>query len=336
MLRINEGDYAYASARIRAREPKLLGKSHYDRMLEAPTAVEAYKVLTESEYGVAGSGTGSVFDFEKLLSDEMHKCYLLLMEIAPQAELVKAFQRRHDYFNIKVLLKAEFSGKQTPPILMETGTIGSETISRMIRERDYSELTPIMQEVIGEIRDVFSRTQDPQTVDLLLDRASYRQLTEDLNDIGSPYLHKIARIMTDITNIKMFIRARSLNKSWDFIRNLLLEGGSIQEKVWFENSEKPVDDFVEGIRTTEYGEATGKGWELFKTKSNISGLEKLLDDFLMKFVREAKMVTMGVEPLIAYLFAKETEIRNVRIIMTGKINELPVDLIRERLREGYV
>lgn len=336
MLRINEGDYAYASARIRAKEPKLLGKSHFDRMLEAPSAGEAYKVLTESEYGEAGSGSGSVFDFEKLLTDEMQKCYLILMETAPHAELVQAFQRRHDYFNIKVLLKAEFSGKQTPPILMETGTIGSEAMSRMIRERDYSELTPIMQEVIEETRDVFSRTQDPQTVDLLLDRASYRQLTADLNAIDSPYLHTIVRIMTDITNIKMFIRARSLHKSWDFIRKLLLEDGSIQEKVWFENSEKPVEDFVEEIRTGEYGEAVIKGWELYKTKNNISGLEKLLDDLLMKFVREAKMVTMGVEPLIAYLFAKETEIRNVRIIMTGKINKLPVDLIRERLREGYV
>ncbi len=336
MLRINEGDYAYASARIRAKEPKLLGKSHFDRMLEAPVAAEAYKVLAESEYGKTGGNTTSVFAFEELLAGEMQKCYQLLMEIAPQAELLKAFQRRHDYFNIKVLLKAEFSGKQTLPILMETGTIGSEAMSRMIRERDYSELTPIMQEMIEETRDVFSRTQDPQAVDLLLDRASYRQLTADLNGIGSPYLHTIARIMTDITNIKMFIRARSLNKSWDFIRKLLLEDGSIREKVWLENGEKPVDDFVEEIRTSEYGEVTGKGWELYKAKNNISGLEKLLDDLLMKFVREAKMVTMGVEPLIAYLFAKETEIRNVRIIMTGKINKLPVDLIRERLREGYV
>jgi len=336
MLRINEGDYAYASARIRAMEPKLLGKSHFARMLEAPSASEAYKVLTESDYGFAGNSTGSVFDFEILLTEEMQKCYRLLMEITPQPEIIKAFQRRHDYFNIKVLLKAEFLGRQAPPILVETGTIGSEAMSRMIRERDYSELTPIMRKVIEEIRDVFARTQDPQIVDLLLDRASYRQLTEDLSGIESPYLHKIARIMADITNIKMFIRARSLNKSWDFIRKLLLEDGSIQEKVWFENSEKPVDDFVEEIRFSDYGEATGRGWELYKAQNNISGLEKLLDDLLMKFVCEARMVTMGVEPLIAYLFAKETEIRNVRIIMTGKINKLPVELIRERLREGYV
>lgn len=336
MLRINEGDYAYASARIRAREPKLLGISQFDRMIEAPAADEAYKVLTESEYGVEGDNTTGVFAFEELLTDEMKKCYLLLTEIAPQTELVEAFQRRHDYFNIKVLLKAEFSGQQIPAILMETGTINSEAMSRMIRERDHSELTALMQEVIEQTRDVFSRTQDPQTVDLLLDRASHRQFISDLKQINSLYLHAIAGIVTDITNIKMFIRARSLKKSWDFIKKLLMEGGTIPEKVYLESCEKSTDDFVEEIHTSAYGEVVRKGWELYKTRKSISALEKQLDDYLMRFVREAKKVTMGVEPLIAYLFAKEAEIRNVRIIMTGKINKLPVELIRERLRESYV
>jgi len=34
--------------------------------------------------------------------------------------------------------------------------------------------------------------------------------------------------------------------------------------------------------------------------------------------------------------AKETEIKNARIIMVGKINNISNDVIRERLRESYV
>lgn len=336
MLRINEGDYVYASARIRAKEPKLLGNSQFDRMLDAPAAEDAYKVLTESEYGLGDGGQSGVFAFEALLADEMKKCYMLLMEIAPQPEVIRAFQRRHDYFNLKVLLKAEFSGQEVPPILMDSGTIEKDKIQRMIRERDYSELTTQMQETVEEVRDVFSRTQDPQAIDLLLDRASYRQLASDLIEIDSPYLHRLAEIMIDITNIKMFVRARSLNKAWDFIKKLLLEHGSIPEKSYFENSENSMDAFVGDLKFSRYGDVVLKGWELAKIKKSSSVLEKILDDFLMSFVREAKIVTMGVEPLIAYLFAKEAEIRNVRIIMTGRVNRLPVELIRERLREGYV
>lgn len=43
MLRINEGDYSYASGLIRAKEPKLLGMSQFNRMLDAPSAEDAYK-----------------------------------------------------------------------------------------------------------------------------------------------------------------------------------------------------------------------------------------------------------------------------------------------------
>ena len=49
----------------------------------------------------------------------------------------------------------------------------------------------------------------------------------------------------------------------------------------------------------------------------------------------AKYIALGPEPVIAYLMAKETEIKNLRIIFTGKINRLPENTIRERLREAY-
>ena len=57
MVKINQDNYAYATGRIRARELKLLDKSKFDRMLEAPNAKEAYKVLAEAEYGMGTDST---------------------------------------------------------------------------------------------------------------------------------------------------------------------------------------------------------------------------------------------------------------------------------------
>ena len=47
-------------------------------------------------------------------------------------------------------------------------------------------------------------------------------------------------------------------------------------------------------------------------------------------------MVLGPEPVIAYLLAKENEIKIIRIIMVGKINRLPTEEIRERLRDVYV
>jgi len=336
MLRINEGDYSYASGLIRAKEPKLLDINQFNRMLDAPSAEDAYKVLTESGYGLGGGSAAGVYAFERLLSDEMKKCFRLLLEIAPELEVIRAFQRRYDYFNIKVLLKAELSGQEAPPILLETGTIGPDAVIRSIRERDYEQFTSLMQDAVTEVYDVFARMKDSQMVDMILDKASYRQFVQDLRNIDSPFLWGIAEYLTDMTNIKMFMRARSLGKSWDFIKKLLLEAGTIAEEVYYESSSGTPEDFIDALRTSRYRDAVQKGWELVRSGKNSSGLEKELDDLLMSYIRGAKLVTIGVEPLVAYLFAKEAEIRNVRMIMTGRINNLSVDMIRERLREAYV
>ncbi len=336
MLRINEGDYAYASGLIRAKEPKLLGAGQFTRMLDAPSVEEAYKVLMETGYGYGEGAVTGIYAFDRLLSDEMKKCLMLLLEISPEAETIRAFQRRYDYFNIKVLLKAELSEQEVPPILLETGTIDSDSIKRMMRERDYDGFTPLMKEAVAEVYDTFHRMKDPQTVDLIIDRASYRQFAADLRIIDSSFLWEIADYLTDITNIKMFIRARTLKKSWDFIKKLLLDGGTITEETYLKNSDKDIETFIDAIGSSKYGEAVRKGLELVRSGKNSSGLEKQLDDLLMSYIRSAKLVTIGVEPLIAYLFAKEAEIRNVRMIMTGRVNKLPADMIRERLREIYV
>jgi len=53
-------------------------------------------------------------------------------------------------------------------------------------------------------------------------------------------------------------------------------------------------------------------------------------------MKDAKYVSFGPEPVIAYIFAKENEIKLIRIIMVGKINGIDGEVIRERLRENYV
>lgn len=335
MLKVKQDDYAYAIGRIRARELKLLDKNRLDRMLEASSAEEAYRVLAEAEYGMGSDSTKSVYDFETLLAEEMQKTYAFLSELAPQSGVVEAFKRRYDFFNVKVLLKAELSNQEVPNILVETGIFSTDEIERIIRERDYDAFPEIMREDVLEVYDVFSRTRDPQSIDLILDKALYQQFYRDLKNIDNTFINELADIIVDTTNIKMFIRVRALNKSVDFIEKILLDGGKIDRSLYLGNSDKSVSDFINLLKTTEYGAEMLKS---LKTRDNesIQALEKAFDDYLMTYMQRAKLVTIGVEPFIAFLFAKEAEIKNVRIILTGKINRLPEDLIRERLRLIYV
>jgi len=55
----------------------------------------------------------------------------------------------------------------------------------------------------------------------------------------------------------------------------------------------------------------------------------------MSFIKNAKRINFGPEPIIAYIIAKETEIKIIRIILAGKLNKVDSNIIRERLRDIY-
>ena len=75
--------------------------------------------------------------------------------------------------------------------------------------------------------------------------------------------------------------------------------------------------------------------ESMKETGSFTSIERLCDDAVMKYVKDAKYISFGIEPLIAYTAAKQAEIKSVRIVLAGKAAGLAPNLIRERLRETY-
>ena len=70
-------------------------------------------------------------------------------------------------------------------------------------------------------------------------------------------------------------------------------------------------------------------------KKSLSDFEKWCDDAMMERLRAEKTKNFGLEPIIAYMLAVESEMKQVRLILTGKRNLLDENLIRERMRELY-
>lgn len=329
-------EYAYAVARIRAIEKKLLDKGKMDRMVESKTPEEALKILVEAGYGHNDGEASSVFQYENLLKEEQKKVYKLLKEIAPEPEVFDLFLLRNDYHNIKAILKAGFLAHDYDNILVDSGSIEVNKLKIMIRDRDLTQIPAIMREAIEEATDCFNRTGDPQIIDIILDKAHFMQMEEMAKISGSRFLIDIVNSMIDLTNVKIFLRARNIAKSWDSIQKMLLDGGTIENKLYTDNMQGSLESFIQGLKHKPYGSICEEGIEAFKSTGSFTRFEKLVDNYLISLVKKAKYMPFGVDPLVGYLMAKENEIKNARIIMVGKINNIPSDIIRERLRETYV
>lgn len=328
-------EYAYAVGRIRVIEKRLLNKNDFDRMIEAKTPEDALKVLLDAGYS-SDEDTRGPYGYELLLKEEQKKVYRLLKEIAAEPEVFDLFLYKNDYHNIKALLKEEFSGQNADSILVEPGTITGNRLRTLIRDRNFEELHPVLREAIEECIDIFNRTKDPQVIDIILDRACFRQMKEAADASGYDFIINLVAAWIDIANIKTFLRIKSLGKSRDFLEKSLLPCGKIHHEVFLRNLDNPLDSFIDAFKNQPYESLCREGMENFKNTGNLTGFEKLSDNYIISLVRKALYIPLGIEPLIGYLIAKETEIKNARIVMVGKINNMPETIIRERLRDTYV
>ena len=67
-----------------------------------------------------------------------------------------------------------------------------------------------------------------------------------------------------------------------------------------------------------------------------SSFERWCDNRIIQTISPQKYNAFTIGPIVAYVIARQNEIKTVRIILSGKLNELPDDSIRERVREMYV
>ena len=142
MARIREEDYAYATARIRAIETKLMDKNKLERLMDLNDPAQTAKLLMESGYGsnhMENSKDG-IGDVEVLLSSELKKAYDLLFEILPNRKIIELFKRRYDYLNAKLILKAEFLDIDVIKSLSPLGTVRPEKLFKMITDRKLNDL----------------------------------------------------------------------------------------------------------------------------------------------------------------------------------------------------
>lgn len=328
-------DHIFASSRVRSVEKNLLSREKAEAMIDSKTPAEAMKILYDLGYG-EGADPVPAEKFGQLLVEETKKTFSFIRGIAPEEQDLYAFLYPYDYHNLKVLIKAELQDVDPEPFLIDVGTIEAARLAAMYRDRDFVGMTSMMKEAVLEVLDVFARTKDPQTIDFILDKACYREMTASAAATGNAYIIGYVQLLIDTINLKTFVRLRQMKKSWDVFSQVFLTGGRIQEKLFINSYDEPYEQFADRMLPYGLDKAMSEGGAMIRESWRFTALERLLDNALMDYAKGAKYISFGIEPLAAYLIAKEGEMRTVRIAMTGLIQGLSREMMAERLRETYV
>ncbi|ACD52605.1 ATP synthase subunit C [Clostridium botulinum] len=322
--------------RLRVYETKLLDKSKIDRMIDSNSANEALKVLQETEYANVMTNVKRAEDYEVILSEELKRLFNLMYEISPMKSLVDLMSIKYDYQNIKVILKGIFLKKDLSYLLIDVGTIEASKLKYLVENNDLRDLPQVMREAVEESKDKFENTKDPQVLDIILDKYMFKQLVQIKNEIKDNFVNKYVESVIDSTNLKTLLRVKKQNKGREFFTSVIIEGGSLDKDKLLGMLNDAVENISNKLAFTDYNDLIKSGIEYYTKTGSVSLLEKLVDNYIMDMMKDAKIIPFGVEPLLAYIYAKETEIKIIRIVMVGKLNNISEEVIRERLRDIYV
>ncbi len=319
--------YPFAVASVRSMENRLLTKQKLMQMAEAKNAEEALRILSETDYGK--TEIKDVYEFEKMIQNHLESEYQAVGKLIASETFMDIFRFKNDYHNVKVLIKEEISKVNGKKYLIQGGSIPLDVLQKNFRERNYMELPNIKPEAVQEATEMYAKTKSARYIDSILDKACFQVMSDAADKLGNEYVSRYIRKLADITNLKTLLRIWKMKRSDEEMEESIVPGGELSAELLIRALKN--DNVIQMLKETSYGPLCETYME-----QGFTIFEKACDDYLMECIKDAKYKTLTPEPVAAYILAKETEAKCVRIIMTCKLHNIDVEIIKERVREAYV
>lgn len=332
MSRFKDTDYLNISMRIKYLEARLMGSEAFGRVLSCKTPDEAISVICD-RLGAEAGKISSAYDFEVLIDAEEEKVSEFLLKNSPDRSLVEIFNIRRDFMNIKALIKADICNISPDRMLVFGGSVTKEEIKKAFDKRDEKLLDGYFIAAVKAAFSVYSQTGDPQRIDTVCDRICFECLKNAADKSPFDFVSEFFGMRIDLINILAFIRQKLMGKDVSFYSTTVLSGGSVfSEKELTDLYVRSLPEFFEHLSRTKYGVLIS---EIDPLDPDTASLERNADKFVCTAVKNLRKVSFGPQVIAGYILAKEYEIKNIRIAMSGVISGQSGDVIKERLRLGY-
>lgn len=328
-------DFIYQSSTTRVKEKNLLRRQDYERLIDADNLEDLVRVLSDTVYHTELSKLESPKLYDKALAKELKNTYKYFYEMSDSILPVKFLAIQYDYHNLKVLIKEHLKGEDLSYMLSDISSVDNEEIRKVLNSEDFKSDNKHYQKVIDESLEDFEDNHDPQMVDIYADREYFVELREIVDEMDSKLLKEYVEDLIDFTNVQTLLRAQNQEKDLEFLKKVIIDGGTIEKDSYNNYLFTEIDEDSSLFTSSRIYYRLREAIKSYKNTSSLSEFEKAKDDYLMNKVKEIRKITYGPEVITGYLFAKETEVKNLRIIFVGKINSLDPDFIRGKLRLGY-
>lgn len=317
-------NYTYAVACIRAMEPTLFSAATIEQLLNCTTYDQSLQFLQEKGWGYPDGPLTA----EALLTAEREKAWEVVEGLGMDMNTLAVLSFPKLYHNLKAAVKQFCTAGKVPGIFYQDAELSGEAMMEMLQRKAYDELPGNMGEVAKEACETLLQTGDGQLCDMIVDRACLEAILEAGLSAKDDIIRDYAISSVQVSNIKIAARCMATGKSEEFTLRALAPCEELN-----------VNDMAKaaaGGTLIPWLQECGFGEAADAISESPSAFERWCDDRIIETIQPQLYESFNVGPLVAYLLARENEIKTVRIILSGKLNSLPEASIRERVRKMYV
>ncbi len=323
---MSQNQYAYAVARIRALEVSLFSASVIEQLAACKDEEACLRFLADKGWG----GSDVPLEADAILSKERDKTWETVRDMHVDMKIFDVLSYANVFHNLKAAVKEVCTGKSVADIYFADTGLSKDELIGIIREKDYQSLPENMRECAQEAVDALLHSGDGQLCDVIIDRAALDAISKAGADSNEQVIRDYARAVVTAANIKIAVRCAKTGKGLEFIRRAL--SPSVEP-----DTERLAHAALAGTAAvTEFLQDEGYAEAAEMLKVSPSAFERWCDNLVIRTIRPQKYNPFSAGPLVAYVIARENEIKTAGIILTCRQNGLPDEAIRERIREMYV
>ncbi len=320
---MKQTDYAYSTAYIRALENKLLSKSDIEALVLSPDFYSAAQSLRDRGYSDKAITPENL---DKILNEKLEESRTEAIWASPKDNILNIFIYKNDFHNLKAVLKCVASkNKNFERFMLMPSNIDAKLFIEAAANSDFGILPEFMQEVAKNAFDALTRLGDGSLADSLIDKACMDYMLKAAKEAKNEFLIGLISLENTMADIKIAERSAKAGKDKVFLDGAISDESDIDRE---ELIEAAVSDSVVDFLKEKGKEAAAKAIE-----AGPGEFEKYADNVVNDYVKTARFVTFGVEPVISYIQRKQAEIQAIRVILNAKHNKISENEIRERLRD---
>jgi V/A-type H+-transporting ATPase subunit C len=336
----------YVNARVRARRAKLFDADEYRNLTRMGTG-EVARYMEETEYEREMNDLGSRYSGVDLVEYALNRNLarhfgdLLRFAEGPLYDRIARYLRKFDAWNVKTVLRGIYSEAERDAVevdLIRAGEFDDRRVDELLAAPDVESAVEalsgtVFEEPLRAALEDYEATGSLVPLENAVDRAFYENLLTDLrgDDTATELYVEFLRAEIDFRNLRNALRLARSGADLD-PADYFIEGGRLFSAAELSTVRNDTEEIVARVREGPYGDDLDEALDSLEGAESLIEFERAVEAALLSYSDSLSNVyPLSICPVLAYVIAKEREVKNVRAVARGREAGLDPEAIQQEL-----